>query len=244
ANPTAMILSGAMMLRHLGWREAADLVMLEPNLRVLVEAVQQGRRTFENTLKYVYITTSANFGNMLSMAVAAVFLPFLPLLPKQILLNNFLSDFPAMTIGNDRVDPEMLEQPRRWDVRVIRNSMLVLGAISSFFDLLTFAVLILLQASPEAFRTGWFMESLFTELLILLVVRTRRPLLKSRPSPLMMGVTVAVVVFTFVAIYTPVGRPFGLVPLPLDLLLPLLAISLGYMVASELAKRRVFAALD
>lgn len=113
-------------------REAADLVMLEPDLRVLVDAVQQGRRTFENTLKYVYITTSANFGNMLSMAVAAVFLPFLPLLPKQILPNNFLSDFPAMTVGSDRVDPEQLERPRRWDVRLIRNSMVILGAISSF----------------------------------------------------------------------------------------------------------------
>ena len=164
-------------------KEAADFVLLEQNLDVLRHGIEQGRQTFANTLKYVFTTTSANFGNMFSMAGLSLFLPFLPLLPKQILLNNFMSDFPAMTIATDEVDPEMVDRPRRWDVTYIRNFMIVFGLISSVFDFLTFGVLLcVLRASEDQFRTGWFIESLFTELFILLVVRTRRPLFKSKPG--------------------------------------------------------------
>ena len=162
-------------------KEAADIVLLERDLGVLARGVRLGRQTFANTLKYVFITTSANFGNMVSMAGASLFLPFLPLLPKQILLNNFLSDVPSMTIATDSVDREQVDRPRRWDIRFIRNFMLVFGLVSSVFDYLTFgALLYWLRATEREFQTGWFVESLMTELFIVLVIRTRRPFL---PQP-------------------------------------------------------------
>ena len=161
-------------------REAADFVLLEHDLEVLVDGVREGRRTFANTLKYVFIATSANFGNMFSMAGASLFLPFLPLLPKQILLINLLTDLPEMTIAGDDVDPELVEQPRRWDIHFIRRFMIVFGVISSVFDYLTFGALLWLNATTEQFRTGWFIESIVSAALIVLVVRTRRPFFRSR----------------------------------------------------------------
>ena len=144
-------------------KEAADIVMLEKDLGILVQGVREGRTTFANTLKYVFMATSANFGNMFSMAGASLFLPFLPLLPKQILLTNLLTDFPEMTIATDRVDREMVEQPRRWNIRFIRNFMATFGIVSSIFDYLTFGVLLLvLEATPEQFRTAWFLESVIS----------------------------------------------------------------------------------
>ena len=157
-------------------KEAADIVLLEKDLGVLAAGVGEGRATFANTLKYVFITTSANFGNMFSMAGLSLLIPCLPLFPKQILLINFLTDFPAMTIASDSVDKELVDKPRRWNVRFIRNFMITFGLVSSVFDFLTFGVLLLvLGASVGAFRTGWFVESVVTELLTLLIVRTRRP---------------------------------------------------------------------
>lgn len=222
-------------------KEAAEIVLLERDLGVLIEGVREGRRTFANTLKYVFITTSANFGNMLSMAGAALFLPFLPLLPTQILLNNFLSDFPAMAIGTDRVDPELVDHPRRWDIRFIRDFMVVFGLISSVFDFLTFAALLwLLRSSPTQFRSGWFLESVLTELLILLVIRTRRPLFRSRPSRALGISTVLVVAASVAILYVPWGRFFELEPLPPLYLAVLGALTLGYVVASEAAKHWFF----
>jgi Mg2+-importing ATPase len=222
-------------------KEAADLVLLERDLGVLVEGVREGRRTFANTLKYIFITTSANFGNVVSMAGASLFLPFLPLLPTQILLNNFLSDFPAMALGADRVDPELVEKPQRWDIGYIRRFMVVFGAISSAFDFLTFWVLLsVLRASPERFRSAWFLESVLTELLILLVIRTRRPLFRSRPGRAVTVATAAVVALSFAALYVPWGRYFDLVPLPPVYLAALTAITLGYVAASEAAKHWFF----
>ena len=139
-------------------REAADFVLLERDLEVLVDGVREGRRTFANTLKYVFIATSANFGNMFSMAGASLLLPFLPLLPKQILLINLMTDFPEMTIASDDVDPELVEQPRRWDIHFIRRFMIVFGLVSSVFDYLTFGVLFWLNATVEQFRAGWFIR--------------------------------------------------------------------------------------
>lgn len=219
-------------------KEAADFVLLKQSLDVLRQGIEQGRQTFANTLKYVFTTTSANFGNMFSMAGLSLFLPFLPLLPKQILLNNFLSDFPAMTIAADAVDPEMVDKPRRWDVKFIRNFMFIFGLISSVFDYITFGLLLLvLKASEDQFRTGWFIESLFTELFILLVVRTRRPLFKSKPGKLLWVSTLLVGLGTLILPYLPdVGPIFGLVPLPPLMLTLLLAVTVLYVVANEVAK--------
>jgi Mg2+-importing ATPase len=197
---------------------------------------------FANTMKYVYTTTSANFGNMLSMAALSLVIPFLPLLPKQILLNNFLSDLPAMAIAGDRVDPETVATPRRWQVARIRNFMLLFGGISSVFDALTFVVLLLvLQVAPAEFRTAWFVESLLTELAILLVVRTQRPLFASRPAPALAWSTAVVAVVAVALPYLPVAQAvFGFVPLPPALLATLLLITVLYTAASEAAKHMFF----
>jgi len=220
-------------------KEAADFVLLEQGLDVLRQGIEQGRRTFANTLKYVFTTTSANFGNMFSMAGLSLFLPFLPLLPKQILLNNFLSDFPALTIAGDAVDPEMVDKPHRWDVKFIRNFMIVFGLISSAFDYLTFGILLLvLKVGEDSFRTGWFIESLFTELFILLVVRTRRPLFKSRPGRWLWISTLLVGLAALIMPYLPdVGPIFGFVPLPPLMMALLLAITGLYIAANEVAKQ-------
>ena len=146
-------------------------------------ASRKGGKTFANTLKYVLTTMSANLGNMISMAAASLFLPFLPLLAGQILLNNLLSDVPAIGIADDAVDPELIARPQRWNMRFIGRFMLEFGAVSSVFDFLTFgALLLVFHAAPDLFRTGWFVESLLTELVIALVVRTRRPFFRSRPG--------------------------------------------------------------
>ena len=163
-------------------REAADFVLLEHDLEVLIEGVREGRRTFSNTLKYVFIATSANFGNMFSMAGASLFLPFLPLLPKQILLINLLTDLPEMTIAGDNVDGELVQRPRRWDIHFIRKFMIVFGTLSSVFDCLTFVGLMWLGATMTQFRTGWFIESIVSASLIVLVIRSRRPFFRSRPA--------------------------------------------------------------
>jgi Mg2+-importing ATPase len=179
---------------------------------------------------------------MVSMAVASPFLPFLPLLPKQILLNNFLSDVPSMTIAADRVDPEMVERPRRWDIGFIRRFMVTFGLVSSLFDLLTFIALFWwLRAGEREFQTGWFVESLMTELFIVLVIRSRRPFFRSRPGGLLLGSTLLVAAATLALPYTPLAAPFGLVPLPPGFLALLLAITAAYLLASEAAKRRFYA---
>jgi len=219
-------------------KEAADIVLLEPDLAVLEAGVREGRRTFANTLKYVFMATSANFGNMFSMAGASLLLPFLPLLPKQILLTNLLTDVPELTISSDRVDADWIERPRRWDIGFIRRFMFVFGLVSSVFDYLTFGVLLwLLHAGPAEFRTGWFVESVVSATLIVLVVRTRGNFLRSRPGRALLSATLAVAAATLAIPYTPLGAAFGFVPLP-PLFLGLMGlIVLGYIASAELAKR-------
>ena len=218
-------------------KEAADIVLLEKDLQVLVEGVKEGRKTFANTLKYVLMATSANFGNMFSMAGASLFLPFLPLLPKQILLTNLMTDFPEMTIASDSVDPEMVEKPRRWDIAFIRRFMLTFGLVSSVFDYLTFGVLMLvLHASPAQFRTGWFVESVISAAIIVLVVRTRKPFITSRPGKYLLIATLSVVVAALILPFTPLAAPLGFVPLPLSILLLMLLIVCLYVLAAEVAK--------
>ena len=223
-------------------REAADFVLLERGLDVLRRGIAEGRVTFANSLKYVFTTTSANFGNMFSMAGASLVLPFLPLLAKQILLNNFLSDFPAIAIAGDNVDAEWIETPHRWDVRFIRNFMIVFGLVSSVFDFLTFGVLLLLlKATPELFRSGWFVESLLTELFVAMVVRTRRPFIRSKPGRWLLISTLIVAAITLAIPYLPFRALLGFVPLPLPVMVILLAITASYVLATEAVKRLFYA---
>ena len=222
-------------------KDAADFVLLRTDLRILREGIDEGRMTFANTLKYILTTISANFGNMFSMAAASVFLPFLPLLASQILLNNFLSDIPATTIASDRVDAEWVDQPHRWDTLFIRDYMVLFGLVSSLFDFLTFGALLwLFQASPEEFRTGWFIESLLTELVIALVVRTRRRFWRSRPGNLLLGSTLLVVAVTLALPYLPFSSVFGFVPLPASLMFAMIGLTLSYVVAAEMAKTHFY----
>jgi Mg2+-importing ATPase len=220
-------------------RESADVIILRPDLDVLRRGVEDGRRTFVNTLKYIQITTSANFGNMVSMALATPLLPFLPLAAKQILLNNFLSDVPSIAISTDNVDQERLARAQRWDVRGLQHFMLVFGLVSTAFDLVTFFVLLQVFGSSEAvFQTAWFVVSVLTELLVVLVLRTHGAFWRSRPGMLLLWSTVAV---SIIAIALPhangVAAAFGFVPLPLSLSGALVLIVLAYVSCTELAKR-------
>lgn len=223
-------------------RESADIVLTRRDLEVLRTGVEGGRRTFANTLKYISITTSANFGNMVSMAAVTPFLPFLPLAAKQILLNNFLSDLPSLAIAGDRVDAERLAAPQRWDLAGIRRFMIVFGLISSVFDLLTFALLIfVMNAGEPLFQTAWFMISLLTELAVVLVLRTRRPAFRSRPGPLLLWATAAVLVLTCAIPWLgPLSAAFGFVPLPAAMLVVIGAILLGYIAVTEALKVWLF----
>ena len=219
-------------------KEAADIVLLDKDLGVFVDGVREGRVTFANTLKYVFMATSANFGNMFSMAGVSLFLPFLPLLPKQILLTNLLTDFPEMTIATDRVDNEMIDYPRRWNIQAIRKFMITFGLVSSVFDYLTFGVLLLvLHANQDQFRTGWFLESVISASLIVLVIRSRKPFFKSRPSQYLLMATLLVVVATLLLPLTPVGKILGLPPLPISFLLLIGIIVVGYILSAEMTKR-------
>ena len=218
-------------------KEAADIVLLEKDLGVLVQGVREGRTTFANTLKYVFMATSANFGNMFSMAGISLFLPFLPLLPMQILLTNLLTDFPEMTIATDHVDAEMVDHPRRWDIVAIRKFMITFGLVSSVFDFLTFgALLLLLDATEDQFRTGWFIESVVSACLIVLVIRSRKPFFSSRPSKYLLIATLVVVFATVALPYTPFGRIFGLSPLPLSFILLIITIVSLYVLSAEIVK--------
>jgi len=219
-------------------KEAADIVLLEKDLGVLVQGVQEGRMTFANTLKYVFMATSANFGNMFSMAGASLFLSFLPLLPKQILLTNLLTDFPEMTIATDSVDRELVDKPRRWDIKFIRKFMITFGLVSSVFDYLTFGALLwILNATTEQFRTGWFQESVISAAVIVLVIRTRQPFFKSMPGRYLLGATLLVVGLTVIFPYTPLAALFNFQPLPPEFLLMLGLILILYITAAEVVKR-------
>jgi Mg2+-importing ATPase len=222
-------------------KEAAEIVLLEKDLRVLVDGVEEGRRTFANTLKYVFMATSANFGNMFSVAGASLFLPFLPLLPKQILLTNLLTDLPEMAIATDRVDDELVKEPRRWDIRYIRKFMITFGVVSSLFDYLTFAgLLFLLRANVEQFRTGWFLESVVSASVIVLIIRTRQSFIQSKPSLPLGLATLGVVLATLALPYTGLGRVFGFTAMPPSFLLVLVGILCLYIVTAEAVKREFY----
>nr|MDO8113683.1 magnesium-translocating P-type ATPase [Candidatus Sigynarchaeota archaeon] len=219
-------------------KDAADIVLLEKNLEVLHDGIVEGRKTFNNTLKYIYITQSANFGNMVTMAWTSLILPFLPMLPTQILLTNVISDIPAINIATDNVDPEALQKPGRWDIRSIKNFMIFFGLISSVFDTVTFFALLSIPGlSVKTFRTTWFIESMLTELFILLVLRSKKSILKSRASRSLVISVLIVTIATVLLPYTPVGELFSFTFLPLWLFLLVWLIVGGYIATSELGKK-------
>ncbi len=219
-------------------KEAAEIVLMEKSLDALVEGVKEGRKTFANTLKYVFMATSANFGNMFSMAGASLFLPFLPLLPTQILLTNLLTDFPEMTIATDTVDKEIVEDPHRWDIGFIRKFMIVFGLTSSIFDYLTFGVLLfLLPGRIEEFRTGWFVESVISASMIVLVIRSRKPFFGSRPGKYLLAATVLTGALTLAFPLTPFAALFGFKPLQIQIILIIGAIIGLYVLTAETIKK-------
>jgi Mg2+-importing ATPase len=225
-------------------KQAADIVLLDRDLNVLVEGIRQGRRTFANTLKYIRVATSANFGNMLSMAGLSLFLPYLPLLPKQILLTNLLTDIPEMTIPKDSVDPERLASPQRWSLNEIGSFMLVFGLLSWVFDFLAFAVLLgWMKVDSETFRTGWFVESVVSACAVVLIVRTGQSLWKNPPTGWLFWTTIGVIFTTIILPYSPFASYLGFVPLSAFELAGMLAIVVLYASSAEVIKRLVAAAL-
>ncbi len=222
-------------------KEASDIVLLEKDLSVLRAGIEEGRRTFINTMKYVYMASSANLGNMFSMAGASFFLGFLPLLPKQVLLTNFFSDLPEMALATDRVNSSEIQRPVKWDHRLIRRFMIVFGILSSAVDFLTFGVLLFyFHAGEELFRSGWFIESVISAALIVLAIRTRRPLWGSKPGRLLLFSVLAVACGIPFLAYTPLGRLFELAPVPLSFFFALSGIILFYVISVEIAKHYFF----
>ncbi|NBW00408.1 MAG: magnesium-translocating P-type ATPase [Betaproteobacteria bacterium] len=222
-------------------REASDFVLLRKELRLICDGIDEGRRTFANTMKYILSTTSANFGNMVSMGLISLVLPFLPLLPAQILLNNFLSDIPSAALSGDLVERESAIVPQRFELPMIRNAMIFFGLISVIFDLALFGLLFwVIELTPEVFRTAWFVESLLTELAVLFVIRSRAALWKSRPSA---GLVIASIVVAAIALLLPVSPLAGLFEfqhLPAWLTLIIIGITLLYAASVEVAKRWFF----
>ena len=231
-------------------KEAADIVLMSPGLDVLIQGITEGRKTFTNTMKYIFMATSANFGNMFSLRIvarragASLFLPFLPLLPKQILLTNLLTDLPEMAIATDRVDQVNIQSPQRWDLRFIKRFMITFGLLSSIFDYLTFAVLLyVFHAKEKVFQTGWFLESVISAILIVLVVRTRLPFFKSLPGKFLSIATVFVLVLVLTLPLTPLVLWFGVTTLPLSYYGWTLLVITFYLGSTDVAKRWFYKAM-
>jgi Mg2+-importing ATPase len=222
-------------------KAAADMILLKQDLNVLHIAVLEGRRTFGNIMKYIMMSTSSNFGNMFSMAAASVFLPFLPMKPVQILLNNILYDLSEIAIPLDAVDANELKRPHVLDIRLIRNFMWTVGPVSSLFDLLTFGLLLwLFEANEALFQTGWFIESMCTQVLVIFVIRTRGNPLKSHPHPLLIATSLAVVLLAMILPFTELGAYFGLVPPPASFFAVLALLVLSYLLGVEFIKRQFY----
>ncbi|MBC7408593.1 MAG: magnesium-translocating P-type ATPase [Arcicella sp.] len=218
-------------------REAADFVLMEKDLSVLVEGIKEGRKTFANTLKYIFINTGSTFGNMFSVAVASLLLPFLPMLPKQILLMNFITDFPYLTVASDNVDGEQLDKPGKWNLKFIRNYMIIFGIHSSLFDIITFLTLLyVLKVKEATFQTAWFIESIVTELFILFIIRTHKNFFKSKPGKYLFLLSIAGLILTISMPYLPFAHNIGLVPLPFKYLAVMLLIVVAYIITADILK--------
>jgi P-type Mg2+ transporter len=221
-------------------KDAAAIILLEPSLQVLHQGILEGRKAFGNVIKYLLMGTSSNFGNMFSMAGAYVFLPFLPMLPAQILLNTFLYDLSQVTIPTDHVDASYIRKPQHWDIKLIRNFMLFIGPVSSIFDFLTFFVMLrVFNAGAVLFHTGWFVESLATQTLVLFIIRTAGSPLRSRPSLPLTLTTLLIVAVGCVLPYTPLAGPLGFTPLPILYFLFLAGMVVSYLLLVEVVKRRL-----
>lgn len=221
-------------------KEAASIILLKKHLNVILHGIVEGRKSFGNVMKYLMMGTSSNFGNMFSMAAAVLFLPFLPMLPSQILLNNLLYDFAQVTIPSDKVDPIFIQKPRRWNINIIRKFMLYIGPISSIFDFLTFIImLVVFHAAAPLFQTGWFVESLATQTLVIFIIRTAKNPFRSRPSmALICSVFLMVGIGIFLP-YSPLAKLFGFVPLPVPFFIFLIIATILYLFLVELVKRRL-----
>jgi len=219
-------------------KENADIILLEKSLLVLSDVVTEGRKTFANTLKYIKMGASSNFGNMVSVTGASILLPFLPMLPTQILLNNFLYDLSQVTIPSDNVDADYLKKPRPWNISFIQKFIFTLGPVSSIFDFLTFGVMwYVFHASPELFRTGWFVESLITQTFVIYIIRTHKiPFLESRPSKTLLLSTLSIVALGLLLPFTPIGAFFKFVPLPPLFFLILAGMAVAYLVLAQIVK--------
>ncbi len=219
-------------------KESADFILMEKDLSVILDGIIEGRKTFGNTLKYIFCTISSNFGNMFSVAGAAIILPYIPMLPVQILLLNFLSDFPMLAISGDEVDPEELKKPKHWDIKVIGKHMKFFGLISSVFDFITFGFLLLiLNASASLFQAGWFWESYLTEVLLIFVVRTRKYFLQSKPSKALVYTSIITTIIVLLFLYTGLRFYFNFAFLPLPYLFIIFCIALTYFVVVEYGKK-------
>lgn len=222
-------------------KDAASIVLLQNSLKVLLSGIKEGRRTFINTLKYIFVATSANFGNMFSMAGASIFLKFLPLLPKQILLTNLFTDFPSLQIASDSVDQDWLKNPVKWDMKFIKRFMVVFGIISSLFDYLTFFVLLSIFRSDERlFQTGWMLESVISAMVVMLIVRTARPVTKSKPSKKLIFAIICVSLCLIAIIYSPINSYLGLIALPIKVILSMFGISFIYALVAEILKKKFY----
>jgi P-type Mg2+ transporter len=223
-------------------RDAADIILVEPGLAVLHRGIIEGRKASGNAMKYLLMDTSSNFGNVLSMAAASVFLPFLPMLPTQILLNNFLYDLSQVTIPTDNVDDEYVRLPQRWDMKLVRNFMLFIGPISSIFDFLTFYVLLhWMHAREHEFQTGWFVESLATQTLVLFVIRTMGNPFRSRPSRPLLLTTLFIAALGVALPFTPIASVMGFTHLPGYYYIFLIVVTAAYLVLVEIGKRLLVA---
>lgn len=218
-------------------REAADFVLMEKSLMVLADGIKEGRKTFANTLKYIFINTGSTFGNMFSVAIASLLLPFLPMLPKQILLMNFITDFPYLSVASDNVDQEQLNKPGKWDLKFIRNYMVIFGIHSSIFDVITFLTLLyILKAKESAFQTSWFIESILTELFILFIIRTHKNFFKSKPGKYLCLLSIFGLILTLGLPYLTIAKDIGLLPLPFENLGAMLLIVVAYIITADLLK--------
>ncbi|MFZ2456326.1 MAG: magnesium-translocating P-type ATPase [Candidatus Altiarchaeia archaeon] len=219
-------------------KEASDIILLKKSLYVLADGIKAGRKTFANINKYIFNTVSANFGNMFTVAASSLFLKFIPLLPSQILLNNLVSDAPLLTVSTDKVDEDLLKKPRRWDIHAIYKFMIFFGLISTFFDLALIGTMILVvKASPELFRTAWFLESSLSEIIVTFAIRTKLPFYKSRPSSLLLGTSVLTVAGAIALTYSAFGAEyFKFVQMPAGVLAIITGILLCYFASAEIAK--------
>jgi len=227
-------------------KESADIVLTHKSLEVLKNGVIEGRKSFSNTIKYITMGLSSNFGNMFSILAAVIFLPFLPMLPIQILLNNFIYDFSQITIPTDNVDKESVKRPKKWDMHFIKKFMFTFGPISSLFDMLTFYILyVVFKASESVFQTGWFIESLATQTFVIYIIRTKKiPFLQSRPSNLLIISTLFCVVLGWIIPYTPIGTFFGFSPLPINIIFTIVGLVLVYLLIVEFGKRIFYKKYD